>query len=145
MNTAPETNQPQAASGNEATPNRPEGTRPLDAPVLLAGLHDYARQLQSEVAWQTNDRNAITLVHNEYARVVLIALKDSAEITSHATDGNTILQVMGGRVRISTPDYANTLGEGELIAIRPGVVHAVFAETTAIVLMTMTPGAGGAF
>lgn len=134
-------------SGNESTINRPEGARPLDAPVLLASLPDYARQIQGEIAWETNDRNAITLVHNEYVRVVLMALKDSAEITEHATDGNTLLQILSGRVRITTPGigYANTIGEGELMAIKPGVAHSVFAETTAVVLLTMTPGAGGAF
>ena len=46
---------------NEATLNRPEGDRVLDAPYVFVNIPEFIRQLKSEEAWQKNDRNGITV------------------------------------------------------------------------------------
>ena len=37
---------------NEATLNRPEGDRVLDAPYVFINIPEFIRQLKSEEAWQ---------------------------------------------------------------------------------------------
>ena len=46
---------------NIATPNRPDGSRLLDAPWVYAELETILEQLRSEQAWEKNDRNGITI------------------------------------------------------------------------------------
>jgi len=47
---------------NGATPQRPPGTRPLNAPLLVLDLPRVQAQIKQEPAWHRSDRNALTLL-----------------------------------------------------------------------------------
>ena len=130
---------------NEGTRNRPEGTRTLDAPILRISLPDYIRQITNEVAWQDSDRNAITVLHNEFQRIVLIALKQNAEMARHAVDGAVILQVLSGRLWVESEAQSFSIDEAEIAALRPGLAHTVFAEAETICLLIMAGNHAGEF
>lgn len=51
---------------NDATPQRPEGNRVLDAPQVEMNLPDLIARLKSETTWVDSDRNAITLFKIRY-------------------------------------------------------------------------------
>src|SRR5688572_12954954 len=118
----------QNIKANQATINRPEGTRILDAPVMRINLVEAIPQIRNEVAYQNGDRNAITLLHNDYQRIVLVALKDSAEMTRHSVDGAISIHVLSGRLWVETLGASFSADEGEIIAIQPRIPHYVFAE-----------------
>jgi quercetin dioxygenase-like cupin family protein len=130
---------------NEGTRNRPEGTRTLDAPILRISLPDYIVQIKNEVAWQDRDRNAITLLHNEFQRIVLIALKQGAEMVRHAVDGAISIQVLSGRLWIESDAQSFSVDEAEIAAIRPGIAHYVFAEQETVFVLTMAGNHQGEF
>ena len=49
------------AKRNEATLNRPQGDRVLDASYVFINLPAFIRQMKKEEAWGKNDRNGITV------------------------------------------------------------------------------------
>lgn len=130
---------------NEATYNRPEGTRTLDAPVLRINLPDYIRQIRREKAWEAGDRNAITLLHNDFQRIVLVALKQGAEMTRHAVDAALSIQVVSGRLWVQTEAQSFSVDESEIAALHPGMEHYVFAEEESVFLLLLAGNHKGEF
>jgi len=122
---------------NDATYNRPEGDRVLDGPLVRISIPDTIRQIKSEPAWLNGDRNAITLLHNDQLRLVLIALHQHATITGHAVDGASYIQVLQGRIWLETEIQSTSLDEGEGMAIAPGILHSVFAEQETVLTLTL--------
>jgi hypothetical protein len=45
---------------NEATLNRPEGDRVIDAPFVFLDIPEFIHQVKKEKAWKKYDRNGIT-------------------------------------------------------------------------------------
>jgi quercetin dioxygenase-like cupin family protein len=137
--------EPHTEKFNEATYNRPEGTRTLDAPVLRINLPDYARQIKNEAAWQNGDRNAITLLHNAFQRIVLVALKQGAEMTRHSVDGALSIQLLSGRLWLETEAQSFSIDAEEIAALQPGLSHSVYAEEEAMFLLTLAGNHEGEF
>lgn len=67
---------------------------------------------------------------------VLLALREGCELADHANPGETTLQVLSGRVRLSAGEDAWNIGAGELLVI-PHRRHAVFAEQDSVGLLTV--------
>lgn len=88
---------------NEATPQRPEGNRKLNASLVTMDLNHVMAQVQSESAWKESDRNSITLFKSDSMRIVLIGLHEGAELKTHTANGIISLQVLKGEIRFTTP------------------------------------------
>jgi quercetin dioxygenase-like cupin family protein len=130
---------------NDATPNRPEGSRPLDADTIYHSLTDRLAQLKREPAWQDRDRTAITLVHHPRLRVVLLALHKDALMETHTADGPVTIQVLEGRLAIEMNAQSYELQPGELLVIDDQIPHSVQALDEAAFLLTMGPGPAKTF
>ena len=130
---------------NESTLNRPEGNRLLDAPMLRINLPEYVWQIKSEVAWQNSDRNAITVLHNEFMRIVLVALKEGAEMTRLQVDGAISIQLMNGRLWVESEPHSFSIDEGEILTLRPGISHYIYAEQESVFIMTLAGNHAGEF
>lgn len=137
--------EPRTEKFNEATYNRPEGTRTLDAPVLRINLPDYMAQIKSEPAWQNGVRNAITLLHNPFQRIVLVAMKEGAEMNSHSIDGALSIQVLSGRLWLETESQSFSIDPEEIAALQPRLEHYVFAEEESVFLLTLAGNHEGEF
>lgn len=122
---------------NDATPNRPDGARVIDDSVVHMSLPHYLRQLKEEPAWIKNDRNAITLLHNDHLRIVLTALHAGAEMPDFTADGPVSYQVLEGRIWLETELQSVSLDAGEVVALKDGIVHRIYAEEEAAFLITM--------
>ncbi|RYD52201.1 MAG: hypothetical protein EOP52_08500 [Sphingobacteriales bacterium] len=130
---------------NDATPNRPEGSRPLDADTIYISLNDRLAQLKSEPAWQDRDRTAITLVHHPRLRVVLLTLHKDALMETHTADGPVTIQVLEGRLAIGMNEQSYELQPGEVLVIDDQIPHSVQALDEAAFLLTMGPGPAKTF
>jgi quercetin dioxygenase-like cupin family protein len=130
---------------NDATHNRPQGTRTLDAPVFRINLSDHVRQIKNEVAWRDSDRNAITLLHNDYQRIVLVALKEGAEMTRHAVDAALTIRVLSGRIWLETEAQSFSVDDDEMAALQPGLSHYVYAEEESVFLLILAGAHNGEF
>jgi quercetin dioxygenase-like cupin family protein len=122
---------------NDATPQRPEGDRILDAETVVLNLSTAREQIKSESAWLNSDRNAITLFKNEGLRIVLIALHEQAELKAHKAPGIITVQVLEGSIRFKTDKQESDLGTGELLTLHTGITHSVLALSEAVFLLTI--------
>lgn len=62
---------------NEATSQRPEGNRLLNAELVEMNLEEFIDQIKSETTWDNSDRNSITIFKSETMRIVLMGLHEN--------------------------------------------------------------------
>ena len=123
---------------NESTALRPEGDRLLDAPLVSMNIPEFVKQLKTEVAWQTSDRNAMTVYKTNGMRIVLIALHEEAVMKKHTADGIISVQVLEGEIIFSTDDQSVVIKNGQMIALHKGLPHSVKAIKESVFLLSLT-------
>lgn len=123
---------------NEATPQRPEGDRLLDASMVTIDLVAFAEQIKNEPSWKDSDRNAITVYKTNGLRIVLIALHAGAEMPKHTADGIISLQVLEGQIKFTTDKESVELGKGQMLALHERIPHSVMALQETVFLLTLT-------
>jgi quercetin dioxygenase-like cupin family protein len=136
---------------NAATPQRPTGERPLDAPWLVADLPTPITQLRQENTWQEGDRNAITLFKTAGLTIVLLQLRAGATLSVGISEGLLSLHLLKGRLQLEadSAEPLPALNPGQLLALHAGVPYRVTALTDeATLLLTLAghprpPEAGG--
>ena len=121
---------------NEATQNRPEGDRVLDAPYVFINIPDFIRQLKSEDAWQKNDRNGITVFKTDRVTVVVTCLHAIAVLKNNLVDGIFTIQVLEGIVRVTTPDGDVDMQANQVMAFHQLVDHSIVALMDSVLLLT---------
>ncbi len=121
---------------NEATRNRPEGDRVLDAPYVFADLAAFVEQVKDEETWGKSDRNAITVFKTDNMTIVVTVLKEGAAIKDNTVNGFLTLQVMEGITRITSLEGDADMKENQLIAFHPGIPHSIEAMTDTVLLLT---------
>ncbi len=125
---------------NAATPKRPDGTRPLNAPLLTLDLPAATAQLKRESTWASNDRNALTLFKSDTLRLVLMALHAGATIKTHTAPGIISVQVLEGRLAFDTELELTALTAGQLLVLQAGMPHSVTALEEAAFLLCLAAG-----
>jgi quercetin dioxygenase-like cupin family protein len=123
---------------NDSTELRPEGERVLDAPLVSMDIPEFIKQLKSEPAWKTGDRNAMTVYKTDGMRIVLVALHDKAELKRHTAEGIISVQLITGKIEFATDDKTVELAEGQMIALHKGLHHSVKALKESVFLLTLT-------
>lgn len=122
---------------NEATRNRPEGDRVIDAEMVEIDLHRYMSQLKSEEAWLNSQRNAITLFKTDAMRIVMIGLHADGMLPEHKSDGVISFQVLKGHIRFKVGDDEKRLVEGNMLTLHEKIPHTVIAVEESVFLLTM--------
>jgi quercetin dioxygenase-like cupin family protein len=123
---------------NDATRNRPEGPRIIDAPSVVIDLPTFIQQIKNEEAWSKSDRNSITVFKSDDLRIVLGALHKDAEMIPHKAEGMMSIQVLDGILDVTTDEQDATLRKGQMIAIHKGHNYRVVASEESIYLLTMS-------
>lgn len=121
---------------NEATQNRPEGDRVLDAPYVFINIPEFIRQLKSEEAWQKNDRNGITVFKTDRVTMVVTCLHAKAVLKNNLVDGIFTIQVLEGIIRITTPDGDVDMQANQVMAFHQLVDHSILALMDSVLLLT---------
>ncbi len=128
---------------NDATRNRPEGKRVLNAPFVFIDLADYTRQLKNEEAWVKNDRNSITVFKNEQMTTVLICLHEAAVIENNAVDGLISIQVLEGKIKLQVETEESEMISGQIAVLQPFINHELEAMEDCILLLSNTMRVAG--
>ena len=123
---------------NEATTQRPQGGRIMDAPLVTIDLRSFKEQIRNEKAWKDSDRNAITVFKTNGMRIVLIALHKGAEMIKHTANGIISLQVLKGKMMFNTDDQSTKLSKGQMLTLHQGIPHSLVAKKKTIFLLTLT-------
>ena len=121
---------------NEATLNRPEGDRVIDAPYVFVNTPEFIRQLMDEEAWQKNDRNSITVFKTSNMTMVLVCLHAKAVLKDNLVDGIVTIQVIDGIIKVSIPDGSVDMLTNQVIAFHQLVDHSIEALTDSVLLLT---------
>src|SRR5699024_5927030 len=82
-------------------------------------------------------RRAEILVKTDTIRVVLITMLKGSKLHDHTAPGPITIQVLKGKMNVSVEDAAQVLDAGEMVAIGPGIVHAVEAVEEGAFLLTI--------
>ena len=122
----------------QATTNRPQGNRTLDAPLVTIDLRLFIAQIKEEEQWIKTDRNAITIFKSLVMRMVLIALHKGAEMKPHTAKGIISVQVIEGEMQFVTNDQTIILSVGQMLVLEEGIPHSVLAKTETVFLLTLT-------
>ncbi|HEY0668850.1 MAG TPA: cupin domain-containing protein [Sphingobacteriaceae bacterium] len=122
---------------NHATPLRPEGDRILDASLVEMDLDQYIKQIQSEPAWETGDRNSVTIFKSDTMRIVLVGLHEGAELKTHTANGIISVQVLEGYIKFTTETQVTELQKGKMLALHKNIPHSVFAVKKTFFLLTV--------
>ena len=122
---------------NDATPQRPDGERVLDAAVVTMDINDFIKQVKSEPSWKDSDRNSITVYKADTLRIVLIGLHKGAELKTHTADGKISVHILSGNVTFTTPQQTVELTEGQIVAVHELVPHSVKANKETFLLLTL--------
>lgn len=112
---------------NEATLNRPEGDRPLDAPLIFIDLPQYIHQLQSEKAWPTNDRNSITVFKTDKIRLVLVAMHEGAEMQTLRPDNILAVQVIEGKIKLVVEQKLLEINQEQMFVLHEQIPYSIQA------------------
>ena len=121
---------------NEATLNRPEGDRVIDAPYVFINTPQFIRQLMDEEAWQKNDRNSITVFKTSNMTMVLVCLHAKAVLKDNLVDGIVTIQVIEGVIKVTIPDGSVDMLAHQVIAFHQLVDHSIEALTDSVLLLT---------
>lgn len=120
---------------NDATLLRPEGDRVLDAPYVFMDFDDFTRKIKDEEAWEKRDRNGITLFKTDNLTTVLTCLHRDASIEDNSVDGLFQVQVLDGKIRITTEDGDAEMRQGEMMVFHPSVHHSIRALKKSTLLL----------
>ena len=124
---------------NEATQQRPEGDRAMDATLVTIDLPLFIKRIKQEPTWKDSDRNAITVFKTNGMRLVLIALHAGAEMKTHTADGIISIQVIEGKMKCNADNQSVELNTGQMLALHKGIPYSsVLAIEETIFLLTLT-------
>jgi quercetin dioxygenase-like cupin family protein len=112
-------------------------THQLSGTGIIADVIGGAADLLEKARASTSGRTAKTIVKNGPLRITLIAMKKGAEAKSHSVDGPATIQVLRGRMRVTTPRGPQDLAAGALFALGAHVEHSHAAITDCAALLTI--------
>lgn len=122
---------------NESTNNRPEGDRVINAPFVVSDINAHIKQITEEDAYFKNDRNAITLFKAHGVSVVLIALRNNAEISTPEPSGKVgVIQVISGSLDIEIEGETSTVAHQQIISFHGHLGYHIMATEDTIFLLT---------
>jgi len=122
---------------NEATINRPAGNRPIDASNLLIDLNNYIDTIKAEHAWESNDKNGITLFKSPGVSIVLTGLHANAIIDDYNRGGITIAQVLTGKILFTSDGQQQEATQGQIVVTHRDDSYFIKAIEESFLLLTI--------
>jgi len=122
---------------NEATALRPEGDRMLNARLVEIDLNKFIAELKQETTWADSDRNSITVFKSDTTTIVLIGMRENAELKEHTAIGNITVQVLDGEINFFAEQQTLSLVKGQMITLEENIPHSVTALKESFFLLTL--------
>jgi quercetin dioxygenase-like cupin family protein len=109
----------------------------LASPVQLVDLGQAAARLRSESHSPVAGHRQLTLVRHGPVTLILFVFEANGFIKEHRAEGEVIVHVLDGGLRVTADYDVHQLGPGALLAIAPGLAHSVLAEKPTEMLLTI--------
>lgn len=84
--------------------------------------------LANEVSYQDGQVVSKTLVQNDKVSITLFSFDANEEISTHTTNGDALVTVLGGEGTIHIGDETFVMKEGDSIVMPKGIPHSLFAS-----------------
>lgn len=94
-------------------------------------------ELPSLVQYQQGQVVSRTLAQNPAVSVTLFSFDKGEEISSHSSGGDAMLTVLEGGAKVTIGGQEHFLSQGETIVMPAGIPHAVEAEESFKMLLTV--------
>lgn len=121
------------------TTRTPTGDYPRPAAVHQLDLEAAADRLAQSLPGHS--RQAESLAREAGVSVIMMAMEAGNKLKEHAAEGVVTLQLLRGRVSLSSSGETFQLRPGHMLLFQPGVQHDVHAEEQSVFLLTVTEGA----
>jgi hypothetical protein len=124
---------------NNATPQRPEGARPLDAGIIPIDIEKFCEQIKKEEAYHKNGKNAITVFKSDKVTITIIALQATQKFHpgNEENEATMSLQVLKGNLHFESFGNEINLSDGELLTLHQQLSFKATAINDVICLLTM--------
>lgn len=93
--------------------------------------------LTSQIEYQPGQVVSKTLAQNNAVSLTLFSFEKGEEISTHASGGDAMVQVLEGTGRFTVDGIPHILHEGQSIVMPAGIPHAVFGEERFKMLLTV--------
>ncbi len=103
----------------------------------LFDLTAEADALGEEPSGERHGHRQITLFRREATSIVLFDFEAGGYLLDHAADGDVMIQVLGGELRVAAEGEERLMPAGTLLVLRPGVRHDVRAVSASRMLLTV--------
>lgn len=123
---------------NTATPQRPEGVRIMDAPLVSVDISSCIEIIKKEKKWMEHDRNNITVFKTNGLQILLLTLHKGAEMVRNTATGMISLQILEGKIQFDTDFQSIKLGKGQLLILHEDIPHSLLAKKKTVFLLTLT-------
>ena len=94
-------------------------------------------RLADEVAVAPGQVVSKTLAQNDAVSITLFAFSKGEEISTHSSEGDAMVQVLAGTGRFTVGGVEHHVKTGEVLVMPAKVKHAVFAEESFKMLLTV--------
>lgn len=120
----------------------PLRTRPSPAQRFTGDQHVYelsaiADELRRHHPQPHGGHRQITLLKHSAGTLSLFDWEAGGALPEHKTSGYVTIQVLQGRLRVTTPDEEHDLPAGRLLVMSPNVAHSVRAQEASQMLLTV--------
>lgn len=124
---------------NNATQQRPDGARPLDAAIIPIDIPKYINQLKEEEAYAKNGKNAITVFKSDRITITLIVLKEKQSFHPGQNEDTAIMsiQLIKGHLTFESLGTITTINEGQLLTLHQQLSFNVSAISDSICLLML--------
>lgn len=124
---------------NDATAQRPEGARPLDAAVIPIDIPKYINQIKHEDAYNKNGKNAITVFKSDKVTITLIALKAGENFHPGQSDETVVMSVhiLSGDLLFESLGATTSLKESQIITLHQALSFKAVAVSDCVCVLTL--------
>ncbi len=126
-----------AASINNEVRLRPHPEGRFAPPQVEIDLNAVVGRLRSEAQTGESGHRQETLYKDGGLTIALFPFERFSGLTEHRAAGTVNMHVLRGKLKITAEDQVHELQAGQMLALAPGLKHAVAAEEESEMLVTV--------
>ena len=112
-------------------------THQVSGDVLLLDIGQESEAILDAARALGVGHAAKTLIKDGPIRLVILGFKAGSSLREHSAGGPLSIQVLSGRVEVSTAGRSDSVVSGKALILGPSVIHSVEATTDAVLLLTI--------
>ena len=109
----------------------------LASPVQVVDLAAAAAGLKAEAHASVSGHRQIAVVRHGPVTIIQFVFDEGGLLKEHRAEGVVTIHVLSGRLQVVVDEESRAVGQGELMALAPGVPHSLLALAPSEMLLTV--------